>query len=561
MGVLHVLSLRAQHIFWSDMDTLNFTSVPGFSPLFTDFIAAKPELLVRFPGNTPQGVLPDMVERRLQRQYDRRMVVECIRETMHGVLWHPLQQQNIERLLLGDTSVVVTGQQAGLFGGPLYTLLKAQSAVAMARTVEQLGVGGACVPIFWVEDNDHDFAEIAQALVLDRSYNVHHSVLEEPANDERKPVGSRVWQNTEGVIDALVEALQHTEYTDSLVEDIRRAFASGQNITDSFVALMNTVVAPTGILFLSAYTLQQRGAFGDVIRRELEQPDGTRTVVEQATKYLMDAGYHGQAQPSLFNCMLFVDGKRQRIEQHGDSFRAGEKVLSIGELQRLAEETPELFSPTVLTRPLAQDAVLPTAVYIAGPGEIAYAAQLKELYEKFDSIQPAFCARHSATLVEKKLGNFLLQRAFAPVELFQPYERVEKAFVALLEDRALSAAFAAVEKGLQELYAELEPLVQAVDATLAPSVGRALAMSEQQLEQLQAKTTKARKRQEETALAKLRNVHSSVFPEHVLQERALSWLYFANKWGVDFLRTIVEMLAEQPATQHYVYTVDTRAKE
>lgn len=543
------------------MDTLDFTSVPGFSPLFTDFIAAKPEVLARFPGNALHGVLPSMVERRLQRQYNRPMLVECIRDTMRGVEWHSLQQQNVERLLHNDTSVVVTGQQAGLFGGPLYTLLKAQSAVAMARTVAQAGTGSACVPVFWVEDNDHDFVEIAQALVLDRSYTAHHSVVQEAASDERKPVGSRVWRDTEAVVEALAEVLQHTEYTDGLVEGVRRAFASGQSITDSFVALMNTVLAPTGILFISAYTLQQRGAFADVMRRELAQPGDTRAVVEQATKHLVEAGYHGQAQPLVCNCMLVVDGKRQRIEQHGDGFRAGEQLFSLDELQRIAEETPELLSPTVLTRPLAQDAVLPTAAYIAGPGEIAYAAQLKELYEKFDSIQPAFCARHSATLIEKKFGDFLVQRGFAPVQLFQPYEPVEKAFVALLEDSALVAAFAAAGQHLQELYAGLEGVVQAVDGTLVPSVGRALAMSEQQLEQLQGKATKARKRQEESALAKLRNIHSSVFPEHALQERTLSWLYFANKWGIDSMRSIVETLAEQPATQHYVYTVNARIQE
>lgn len=540
------------------MHELDFTSVPGFSTLFTDFIAAKPQVLARFPGNTPHGIDPAMVERRLQREYARALVVECLRDTMQGIELHPRQQENIEKLLDGTTSVVVTGQQAGLFGGPLYTLLKAQSAVAMARSVEQLGVGGACVPVFWVEDNDHDFAEIAQAVVLDREYNIHHSAVQETAGDERTPVGSRVWHGMESILDTLAEVLPRSEYTDSIIEQVRRACASGQGITNSFVALLNTVLAPTGIVFLSAYALQKRGAFASVMRKEVEQPGATQAIVEKATQELLEAGYHGQAQPLLYNCMLLVDGKRQRIEVHGDSLRAGERVLQPSELQRVAEEEPALLSPTVLTRPLAQDAVLPTVAYIAGPGEIAYAAQLKELYESFDSVQPAFCARHSATLVEKKLNDFLNQRGIVPTQLFAPYERVEKGFVAMLEDDELRTAFAVAEQTLKELYAGLEPLVQAVDATLVPSAGRALAMSEQQLEQLQGKATKARKRQEEAALAKLRNVHSSVYPEHILQERVLSWLYFANKWGEASLLHIVEMLAERPATKHYFYAVDVR---
>src|SRR5260221_10326982 len=61
---------------------------------------------------------------------------------------------------------IVTGQQAGLFGGPLYTLLKALTTLKLADQVSR-DFNVPVVPIFWIEAEDHDWDEGRVCTVFD----------------------------------------------------------------------------------------------------------------------------------------------------------------------------------------------------------------------------------------------------------------------------------------------------------------------------------------------------------------------------------------------------------
>lgn len=542
------------------MNTYSFTSLPGFSRLFTDFIDNAPGILSRFPANTPDGVDPGAVAKRLQRTYDRPLLAEVIRETMRDVSLHPAQEKALQRLLHDGTSVVMTGQQAGLFGGPLYTLLKALSAVTLARDIAEK-TGGDSIPVFWVEDNDHDFAEIAQAAVLNRDYQVQRTVVAETPGEERAPVGSRVWQGADAALDELLAALQPTDFTDELAALLRRACAPGTGITTSFVQILHDVLAPTGMVFVSAFALQQRGMFDAVLRREIDEPGASHAVLERASQELTEAGYHMQARPLPVNSMLLLDGRRCRIQPVDDGFRVEDRLMSAADVHELVASSPGVLSPTVLTRPLVQDALFPTAAYVAGPGEIAYAAQLKELYEMYDIPVPAFVARHSATLTERKFDTFFADQSLELPDMLQPYEQVEKYLLELTADESVESSFETASARLRDVFTELETSVTAVDPTLGPSTGRALAMAQQQIDQLAGKVQKARKRQQETALARLRQAHSFVFPEHTLQERSIHWLYYRNKFGGDELLATLGEIIRCPAGVHYVAVIGNRAGE
>lgn len=542
------------------MNSFDFSSIPGFSRLFTDFIASAPGLLARFPANTPEGVNPEVVQKRLERSYNRPLLAEVVRETMRGVELHPAQEQALDKLLHEGTSVVITGQQAGLFGGPLYTLLKAQSAVALAQDITR-STGSECIPVFWVEDNDHDFAEIAQATVLSREYQVQTMSIAETPAEERTPVGSRAWQGTDIALDELFAALQPTGFTEELSGLLRSAYAPGETITTSFVRILNAVLAPTGIIFVSAYALQQRGVFAPVLRRELDGSGASHAVLERASQELLQLGYHVQAQPLTINCMILLDGQRHRVYPEGEGFRIGERVLSAADIEALVTSSPEVLSPTVLTRPLAQDVVFPTAAYVAGPGEIAYAAQLKELYELYDIPIPAFFPRHSATLNEHKFNTFLAGHSLSLPDMLRPYEPVEKHFMELTRDEKVQEVFDTVSVRLKEIFSELEVTVASVDATLEATAARALATAQQQVDQLAGKVQKARKRQEESALAKLRQAHTFLFPEHTLQERVINWLYYWNKFGRSSVQQTLGAIVQHSARRHYVVVIDSRTAE
>ncbi len=540
---------------------LDFSSMPGFSRLYSDAIRNSEFLMSRFPGNdTVAGIRPDMVRERLAGSYDRDAIAEVVRTTMAGLELNELQNSNLAALAQENTAVVVTGQQAGLFGGPVYTLLKAVSAAAAAESVQEQSPGIRCIPVFWVEDNDHDFAEIAHTAVYDRDGALCRIAVDELPEDVRVPVGARRWEGTDAAIDTLAAVLQPTDFTEELVAVVRDAYTAGERITTSFVRVLNRILAPTGMLFLSAYELQQKGLMAPVLRRVIEEHEAVRAAAGRAVAQLQERKYHIQAEPLDINCMMVVEGKRHRIDLDGDGYRAGGATYTKQELLELAHSEPSRFSPTVLTRPLVQDAILPSVAYIAGPGEMGYAAELKELYELFDSRMPAFLPRHSATLVERKFGVFLEERRIGPGELFRPIEQAEKDFMASIENRELATAFSEAEYRLRDVFQGLEEKIGAVDATLVPTTGKAMTAALQQLEQLSARATRSQKKQEEGAISKLRQAHAAFFPDNSLQERTAGWIYFANKFGCDTVLLALRELAAVPPVQHYFPAIAFRLK-
>src|SRR5436305_1062587 len=66
--------------------------------------------------------------------------------------------ERLRRVAAANGVVVTTGQQPGLFGGPLYTFLKALTARALADVLETEH-GIAAAPLFWAATDDADFAE------------------------------------------------------------------------------------------------------------------------------------------------------------------------------------------------------------------------------------------------------------------------------------------------------------------------------------------------------------------------------------------------------------------
>jgi uncharacterized protein YllA (UPF0747 family) len=115
------------------------------------------------------------------------------------------------RLARPGTVAVVTGQQAGLFGGPLYTLLKAVTAVQLARWVEA-ELRTPAVPIFWVESEDHDWAEVRSATLLDRQASLASLTAIDPPGAGLRPVPALTFSENEPVMEALSACLPPTEF-------------------------------------------------------------------------------------------------------------------------------------------------------------------------------------------------------------------------------------------------------------------------------------------------------------------------------------------------------------
>ncbi len=285
--------------------------------------------------------------------------------------------RNIQRLRDGAFAVV-TGQQVGLFGGPLLSLFKAASVLALAKQVEALGV--ECVPVFWLASEDHDLAEVNQTLLLTSELQLAPFTT---ATDgiEGAPFSTiRFAAGTNGIVTQAAELL-----SESLAADyLRESYAEGETFSNAYARLFTRIFGDHGLIFLDPADpeLHRIAAplFTEAVSRAAELDDA----ILARNRELQAGGYHEQVKVTGESTPLFalVDGARVPIHRANGQVKMGRQVLSGDELQRRIEAAPEIFSANVLLRPVLQDYWLPTLAYIGGPAEVAYFAQAAVVYEK-----------------------------------------------------------------------------------------------------------------------------------------------------------------------------------
>lgn len=547
------------------MTTLPFETL-GFSQLFVDFIAQRDIVASRFSANadlfSPSATLSELAASNPHRS----LFTDAIAATMAHVEQTQEQQQNFHRLTEPSSLTVITGQQVGFLGGALYTMLKAWTAVQSAEKLAAAHTGLNFVPIFWIEDNDHDIDEISHVSLLSQSgeaFTLRSSWNSAPA--ERTPAADVVYD--EAIISAIeeaIEALPNSEHSHTVAELLQEAYTPGTSVVMAFVKVLQRSLGASGILFVSAAELRKRGLFRSVVAKELAHIGSTADTVHKASQQLLASGYHGQAQASAVNLFLHIGGKRHKITtlENGSSsgnerLQAGEIVYTKAELQALAAKHPEQFSPAVLLRPLVQDAIFPNAAYIGGPGEIAYLAQIQELYPLFGVPPTATLARHSVTLTDARTEQLCAKLGVATSFFLRRYDAVEKDIMHEQENKHLAAALETAKVAIKRAFADVQPHILALDPTLVPTSDRMKNQALQGVSDLEAKVRKAQKRLEETTLGKARKASSLLYPEGGLQERALPYVYFAAKIGFDALATAMRHITSQPATAHILLSVDT----
>ena len=283
--------------------------------------------------------------------FERRDVLcGAIKETMQNVVLSESQERNLKNLCNNKTLATITGQQVGFLGGPLYTLFKAMSAIRLAEQLEnEYKTSNAnlnFVPVFWIEDNDHDSLEASKISIIDsKNEPCDFYASSSKQSGDRKTVSNLELRNDiADEIEKLTSALPETPFKEELVQKIKHIYAPGKSWRDAFVELMQYILADTGILFLSASLLRRSGVWSDLVKKELESIGTSTSLVNLANTILDINGYHIQAKTSDINLFYHENGERLKIEENSNEsqkYRIGEKEYHYKELRELAEEHPE----------------------------------------------------------------------------------------------------------------------------------------------------------------------------------------------------------------------------
>jgi bacillithiol biosynthesis cysteine-adding enzyme BshC len=323
------------------------------------------------------------------------------------------QKKNLARLREDSTGVVVSGQQTGVLGGPLYSLFKALGAVQHASSLSERGM--PAVPVFWLASYDSDLKEVQDAKVLFGSEQKILSLKQKAAD---KPVGSLpLGDNATTMLDELEAALRQSgaPHTDEAMELARACFTPGATFAGAFSELMFALTKETGLLILDPADRTFASLARPVIERELFSPLGSKDAIEKANATLESIGQKPQVHGTSDRLnVFFVDdqGKRVFLKREADgSFTTGgvPGTLSRAAVEKLLDDSPERFTPSALLRPIVEDQVLPTLSYVGGPAEVSYFAQIGGVYEWAGVPMPAVDLRPSFAAARKDEIDALTQ--------------------------------------------------------------------------------------------------------------------------------------------------------
>jgi bacillithiol synthase len=482
-------------------------------------------------------------------ELNRPALVAALREYHAGLgtLNAGLEAQ-LERLLAPNSAVVVTGQQAGVLGGPAYSVHKGASAVLLAQQLDR--PAAPVVPVYWVASQDHDAAEVAATSLIDFSETLHRLVLDLPAG---VPVGRMPWTaQYSAQVHALLEAFDTApERRQKVVELLDWAMQGRPDaantvvntVADVFARLLHRLLGPTerapGLIVLDPLHPALARLMAPALKRELAAPLESSKRIEAAAAKLEAFGYTPQLRRPDGATNLFLeaeDGQRTLLRYTGKHFGAGDARYSLADLEALLEEHPDRLTPAAGLRPAIQDALLPTLVFVVGPGEIAYGAQLQGVYALHALQQPLLWPRLSVTWLESNVARLLERFGVTPARFQADPERaLGEALAGQLGAAATSA------QRLEELQAQFLSLgadLARLDPTLEGMARRVSERSLAALARLQDRSVRALARAENERGGQLARLKLHLLPNGVPQEREMNFLTYLLKHGDEPLKQL-----------------------
>lgn len=538
-------------------DCLPLSVLPHLSPLFeafTEMRTAPTDAAVRrFYASSPfndawkQGTTPLL-------QPERGALVDLL--TAQNRQWNAGAATFTSLQQLRDGArAVVTGQQVGLFGGPLLTLMKAAAVVRKAKVASEAGVPH--VPIFWMATEDHDLAEVNQATFVTKA-GTETLRSSFPAHRLQEVGGLLLGDAILPVLDRAEELLQFAPICDLL----RASYTPQDTLATAFAKLLSGIFREHGLIVIDASAREFHALGAPVLRYAIEHADDLHEVLQVKSTELVDAGFHAQVLIADNSSLLFLvseDGDRLLLRRIADAagvrtWKAGSRLYADADLLAILDSAPERLSPNALLRPVFQDALLPTSAYIGGPAEVAYFAQCRPLFERILGVVTPVLPRLSATLVEPAVAAVMQQHELDLRDALQPVE----ALAAKLGARAIPVEgkrkLAAAGNALDAELTDVTTWMTTLDDGLGRSATVAASKMRYQMNRLRRLAANWQM-QKETSLRKhAQAVSGALFPDEHPQERLVAGVQLLAKSTLDLPALLIDN-AEQDCPGHRVFAI------
>ncbi|HYN19653.1 MAG TPA: bacillithiol biosynthesis cysteine-adding enzyme BshC [Thermoanaerobaculia bacterium] len=481
------------------------------------------------PGAAPSGpALPG----------SRRELAEALAIANRGY-GNPRADDLARRLADPATRVVVTGQQPGLLGGPLYAFSKMVAASRWAAALE--AQGEPAVAVFWVATEDHDWAEISTATVLAPGGPRTFDLGADP--EPLTPVGMRaLGPRMTDLLRELAEAVPGERYPD-WVRALGQWYRPDARFGEAFCRLMAHLLGPHCPLLLDAMNPVLKSAQRPWLQRLVELRREIEDALIRRDGEIEARGYPLQVSPQRGVSPLFLlsRGERRRIEWHDGNryaLRGREEGGAVGDLLQIADENPGVLSPGVLARPAVQDAVLGTFIHLLGPGELSYIGQAAAVHEALEVESPWVALRPQTLVVEPHQVDKLAEVGVPLSALLGSRPSLDRALAELENGDLVAPVRRRIEQALADLHTSDPNLERPVEKT-REQILRAL-------DTLGEKATTAAARRNEVRNRRVDQLRESFLPLDKPQERVVAAAHFHGKYGDRFVGSYWEQMDLDP---------------
>lgn len=457
----------------------------------------------------------------------------------------PGAAERLRRFVEEGGAMVTTGQQAGLFTGPLYTVHKILSAIRLAAALEA-ELGCVVLPVFWVASEDHDWAEANHTFSVDGAGELRRFAV--GATDARPvPMSEmRLGGDIENISNEFMQILVDQGDGAACLAWIRSAYRAGATVAEAFGATVERLFADFDLLVVDAADPALKAASLPVLLGEIERAAEYETVVAKRTEALSEAGYTTQVVVVEGATNLFFHGPagRERLVREGGGFAApgARRHFTAREAADALRANPVSFSPNVLLRPVVESAVFPTLAYVAGPGEAAYFAQIGPLFRAFEIVPPVVFPRFSARLVPSEVDAALAEAGMTPDELRPPLHEVLQGLARRRLPGKVVRGVASLREAIVADYARLMDAARPIDANLDGALGASRNRALLEADRAERKILAHQKLRDAELTRAVATARAHLFPDGVAQERVLNVFPYLARYGPALLPDLAERM-------------------
>ena len=428
---------------------------------------------------------------------------------------------------------VLAGQQPGLLLGPLYTFLKAVSAIALAKRLSK-ETNAPVLPLFWIASEDHDVLEVNRMTINGKKFVYPYKG--EVRRGRVPQVGDISLEAAkEPLMDFLLKSLPQTEFTPWILDTISSLDFS--NYAQTFADLMFSLFHQWELRCVNPMAL--RSLTAPALADLVEQWPALQKGFDKGSSHIKANGMD----PPLQKLSLFEIKEGYRVSLEMD----GVKSLPPKEVSNRIRAHSQSFSAGAALRPVLQDAILPVVATVAGPTEMIYLWQIRPLYAAIGVTPSLLQPRISATFVENKVQQALQKAGLESNQLFQ----------AISPDEAIEESNLDVS-GIQE---KAEDLLREIDRASGASNARWLLKSKgaltAQVEKIILRLKQDKQTGGELNRSRLQKIRDALLPRGAPQERGVNLFQYLNLYGPDFVRLALKRL-DPLKLEHQVVFLETK---